>query len=138
MSSGETCLTMKKVNLVQDQSNCVQICKPLAIGDIQSAAKSKKIAEQIQPMDENENLLRSIINENQQLQNKMEKTIKDVVKVNKKIEEVNVKNVHRNIYEENCKLKQVQVLSENIQLTRRVLTEDQLQALKTEHCTSYR
>lgn len=68
--SEKRCLTNKKVNLVQHQYNCVQICKPFTIEDVQSDAKSQEIEEEldgIQPMDENENLLRSIVSENEQL-----------------------------------------------------------------------
>lgn len=87
----------------------MQICKPFTIEDIQSDAKSQEIEEEldgIQPMDENENLLRSIVNENEQLQNKMKETVKDIVKVNKKPEEMDVEDMHKKIYEENYALQQ--------------------------------
>lgn len=140
--SEKRCLTNKKVNLVQHQYNCVQICKPFTIEDIQSDAKSQEIEEEldgIQPMDENENLLRSIVNENEQLQNKMEETVKDIVKVNKKPEEMDVEDMHKKIYEENYALQQqIQILSTSLQLTRKVLTKDQLQALEAGYSKGFK
>jgi len=45
MSNGKRCLSNKKINLVQHEYNCVQICEPLTIEDIQSGTKSQEIAE---------------------------------------------------------------------------------------------
>jgi len=87
MSNGKRCLSSKKINLVQHEYNCVQICEPLTMEDIQSA-KSQEI-EQIDGIQSvNKNLLISIIEENKQLQNKMKEIVKNVVKINNKFIEI--------------------------------------------------
>ncbi|XP_071653702.1 uncharacterized protein [Temnothorax longispinosus] len=131
-----TCSIRKKRNILHlHQDGCVQTCKPLTKENVQPTT-SQEIVEQmdeIQPMDENANSPRSIIiKENEQLRNEMKGTVEEVVKVNEKTERIDVEVVDTNVYEENYKLKQqVKVLNERLQLTQKVLAEDQWTALKT-------
>jgi len=62
MSNGKRYLSNKKINLVQHEYNCVQICEPLTVEDMQSA-KSQEIAEQIDGI---QSVVMSIIKENEQ------------------------------------------------------------------------
>jgi len=85
----------------------------------------------MQTVDENENLLSSIIDENEQWQNEVRKTVEEIVKVAEKNIEID-SDVYEKICKENYELKQeVKRLTEHVQLTQKVLVEDQLKALKT-------
>lgn len=60
-------------------------------------------------------------------------TVKKIVKVGKKkTEKIDLKNVDRKVDKENYELKQqVEILSKRIQLTEKVLAEDQWKAFET-------
>ncbi|XP_071632972.1 uncharacterized protein [Temnothorax longispinosus] len=84
-SSGQTCLKRKLKILAQHQCGCVQTCKPLTKEDVQTTAESQEIVEQMdemRPMDESEDLLRSIIEEDKRLRNEMKGIVEEVYNYN--------------------------------------------------------
>ncbi|XP_077278689.1 uncharacterized protein LOC143906460 isoform X2 [Temnothorax americanus] len=103
--------------------------KPLTKEDIQTIAKSQEIVEQIdemQSMDENKDLLRSIIDENVQLlQNKMKGTMKVIVKIDK-TEEIDIKDENKDLLRS--------IIDENEQLQNSIkeTVEDVVKVKKTE------
>lgn len=91
-SNGKTCLKIKRRMLDKHQCGCVQTYKPLT-KEVQSSANSQEVVEQIdemQTVDKNIDLLRSITDENKQLRNEMKRIVEEVVKVTKKTEENDV------------------------------------------------
>ncbi|TGZ52571.1 hypothetical protein DBV15_12225 [Temnothorax longispinosus] len=69
-----------------------------------------------------EDLLRSIIEEDERLRNKIKGTVEEVIKVNKKTEEIGVQAVNRKLYEKNW-LKTLQRSIENISFEPGLLTD---------------
>ncbi|XP_011859638.1 PREDICTED: uncharacterized protein LOC105557100 [Vollenhovia emeryi] len=127
---------MKRRTSVQHQHGCVQTSKPLTIEEIQTTAKSQEMdteqIDEMQPADENGNLLRSIIKENEQLRNEIKENLEQVVNIDRKTEKIDT-HVYREVCKENDELKQqVKVLGERVQLAQKVLAEDQWKALNTD------
>ncbi|XP_032670083.1 uncharacterized protein LOC116843634 isoform X2 [Odontomachus brunneus] len=98
----------KNVILIQQEEFIEEVCK---------FEDNTEEIDQLQPVDENENLLKNIIDENKQLRYELKEIVKNAIKVNKKYKEMDVTDEHRKIYEENSKLKeQVQILSKHVQI----------------------
>ncbi|XP_071577974.1 uncharacterized protein [Temnothorax nylanderi] len=128
ISNGKTYLRKKRGYLIQHQCGCVQTYKPLTKEDIQTIAKSQEIVEQIdemQSMDENKDLLRSIIDENEQLQNKMKGTMEVVVKIDK-TEEIDIKDENKDL------LRSIIDENEQLQNSMKGTVEDVVKVEKTE------
>lgn len=116
----------------------MQSCKPLTKEEIQHTKKSQKIVEEpdkLQSIVENEYSLQNFLDENKQLRSEMKQTVEEVLKITKKTDaSINVSfdehftEEYRKLCKENSELKQeLKILSERVQLTDTVLTENQLQ-----------